>query len=440
MRFKQNQRSDRGSTLIIILVLTGIIGFTLTSYLTMVSNQNISIMRSMAWNSAIAVSEAGIEEAMAHLNENGTNRTADGWIADGTNVVKERTIGRDQLKISISRTVEPPLITCEARVINPVNGQLLPHPRIVRVGTTNKGVFVKAMVAKGEIDLSGNRIRTDSFDSDDLNHSNNGRYDRSRAKDNGDIATNSSLVDSLNSWNADIYGRVSTGPGGTVRVGPNGSVGDSAWHEAGYKGIKPNWGSDDMNVQFPDVEPPFSGSGWIPKANENVGGTNYNYVVGAGEYELPSLSLSGQNKMLITGHAVLLVRGNVSLSGQSYIAIQPGASLQLYVAGPSTSLGGQGILNSNAKASTFGYWGLNSNTSVSMSGNAAFTGTIYAPYAALTLSGGGNDTYDIVGATVSNTIKMNGHFQFHYDEALAKVGPRTRYTVISWNEFSWSEL
>lgn len=438
MRLKCHK--TEGSTLIITVVLTAIIGATLTSYLVMVANQNASIMRSMAWNSAIPISEAGIEEAMAHLNRNGTNHTADGWTASGTNVIKERTFGSDRLRVAIARNVEPPLITCEAFVINPTSGELLPNPRIVRVGTTNKGVFVKAMVAKGQIDLNGNNIRTDSFDTDDPNHHTGGRYDPAKAKDNGDIATNSSVIDSLNVWNADIFGRVSTGPGGTVRIGPNGAVGDKAWHAAGNTGIKPGWGKDDMNVQFPDVQLPFGGTGWAPAVNQNVGGTNYSYVVGAGNYELSSLSLSGQNKMLITGHAVLLVRGNVSLSGNSYIAIQPGASLQLYVAGSSTSLGGNGIMNANTKASTFGYWGLNSNTSISMSGNAGFTGTIYAPHAALTLNGGGSNIYDLVGSTVSNTVRMNGHFNFHYDEALGKIGPRTGYTIVSWNEVAWSEL
>ena len=112
----------------------------------------------------------------------------------------------------------------------------------------------------------------------------------------------------------------------------------------------------------------------------------------------------------------------------------------MYVAGASTSLGGQGVINGGAKASSFGYWGLPSNTSISMHGNAAFTGTIYAPQAALTLGGGGNSDYDFVGATITSSVKMNGHFKFHYDEALKAFGPRRGYAVASWEEASWEEV
>jgi hypothetical protein len=434
-----NRHNCEGSTLLVTVVITAIVGVTLASFLGLVSSQNVSVMRSLAWNTAVGVAEAGIEEAMAHLNRNGTNRTADSWTVVGTNVVKERTIGADRYRVSIPIAMDPPVITSEGYVLNFLKSEYLPQPRTVRVGTTNQGIFVKAMVAKGEIDLSGNNIKTDSFDSDDPDHSNNGRYDVSKAKSNGDVATNSSFIDSLDVWNADIYGRVSTGPGGTVRIGPNGAVGDAAWHAAGNQGIKPGWAKDDMNVQFPEVERPFN-SALPPLDNVTIGGTKYAYVAGGGNFELPSISLSGKDKILVTGKAVLLVRGNVSMSGQSLIEIEPGASLQLYVEGASTSIGGQGIMNANAKAASFGYWGMKSNTTVSISGNAAFTGTIYAPDAALTMNGGGNNTYDFVGATISNTVKMNGHFQFHYDEALGKIGPRSGYTITSWNEIASSEL
>jgi hypothetical protein len=80
------------------------------------------------------------------------------------------------------------------------------------------------------------------------------------------------------------------------------------------------------------------------------------------------------------------------------------------------------------------YWGLPTNTRVAVSGNGAFTGTVYAPQAELTLNGGGKDNYDFVGASISKTARLNGKVQFHYDEALARVGPNRGYIVDSWNE------
>src|SRR5688572_12904834 len=85
-----------GSMVVVVLIVVVVIGVTLGSYLHLVANQNLSIMRSMAWNHAVAVAEAGIEDAMAHLNFNTTNRVRDGWVLDGTNVVQEKFIGSNK--------------------------------------------------------------------------------------------------------------------------------------------------------------------------------------------------------------------------------------------------------------------------------------------------------------------------------------------------------
>jgi hypothetical protein len=275
------------------------------------------------------------------------------------------------------------------------------------------------LVAKGQINLNGNNVRVDSFDSADPAASTGGAYDPAKFKQNGDVATNSQLVNSVNVGNADIYGDVSTGPGGSVAVGSQGFVTGTI--------------SDDMNVYFPDVAAPYTTA--MTPGSGTVSGTSYTYVLNGGNYILGSLSMSGNNqKMIITGNATLYVTGNISLAGQASIQIAPGASLRLYVGGATASLGGNGVINSNTDASKFYYYGLPSNTSLTMSGNAAFTGVVYAPSAALSLGGGGNNTYDFVGAAVVNTATMNGHYNFHYDENLGRVGPSRGYVLTSWNE------
>jgi hypothetical protein len=95
---------------------------------------------------------------------------------------------------------------------------------------------------------------------------------------------------------------------------------------------------------------------------------------------------------------------------------------------------GQGILNENANATNFFYFGLPGNTNLSMRGNGSFTGVIYAPDAALTISGGGSDVMDFVGASVTSTVTMNGHFNFHYDENLGRQFLNRGYIVTSWQE------
>jgi hypothetical protein len=106
------------------------------------------------------------------------------------------------------------------------------------------------------------------------------------------------------------------------------------------------------------------------------------------------------------------------------------------MAGEYFSVQGNGVINQSGQASNFSYYGLPSNTAVAFGGNDAFVGTIYAPNADFTLGGGGNDNLDFIGASVTKTVKMNGHYHFHYDEDLARAGDKRGYVPASWTELS----
>ncbi|MBC8003477.1 MAG: hypothetical protein H7X97_12895 [Opitutaceae bacterium] len=160
---------------------------------------------------------------------------------------------------------------------------------------------------------------------------------------------------------------------------------------------------------------------------------SFSYILGSGTYVLDSLSLSGQSQMLVTGNAILYVKGALSMAGQSQIILSQGASLKLYVGGDA-SLKGNGVMNYSLDALQFSLYGLPTCTSIDLGGNASFTGTMYAPNAAFKAGGGGNNQYDCVGAVIVKSVSMNGHFTFHYDEALGKNGPSSGFVVTSWNE------
>ena len=287
----QPRYGESGAALITTLLITGIIGFSLASYLTLVSSQNKSTVRSQTWNASIPIVEAGIEEALSHLNSNGeTNINRDSWQFVGNRTYRmRRQIGASyyivDIDISITNTpvihsqgfVPTPLASLQLSTLVAQAGsttQETPYvSRKVKVATKRDFVFVKGMVAKGQIDMNGNNIATDSFDSSNPSYSTNGQYDPAKRKDKGDVATNSGLVNSLNVGNADILGHVSTGPGGSVAVGANGLVGDARFMtDASYRsqkdlnrdGIQDGWSSDDMNVNFADVKIPFTGGFYTP--------------------------------------------------------------------------------------------------------------------------------------------------------------------------------
>jgi len=448
----------RGSTLFIILIITGLVGFTLAAYLTLLRSQNTSTMRSQAWNSTVPVVEAGVEDALTHLNNHGTtNLNCDGWTQSGTIYYKQWAVGGNMYFVTISNFIAGatnnfPVVESRGYVDLPIMastaaGQcfLASVPggattgtntlgRGVRCGTRPEYLFAKGVVAKGQIDLNGNNVTSDSFDSTDPAHNTGGLYDAAKRKAGGDVATNSGLTNSLSVGNANVWGHVSTGPGGSVKIGPNGSVGDMAWHLASTNGIEPGFSTDDMNVDFPDVKAPFAGGAF------GIGG-GPDYTLNGGNYQAASLSVSGSHKVMITGNVVLYVTGNVSLSGQASIEIASGASLKLYVGGASASLSGNGVINDTGNAFNFSYYGLPANTSLSLGGNSSFVGTIYAPSAAFAMNGGGAGTYfDFTGASISKTVQFNGHFNFHYDEALGKMGPPRGFVVTSWNEMTPDEV
>ncbi len=443
-----------GSTLMIIVVITGLVGFVLAAYLSLLCSQNSATMRSQAWNAAIPVIEAGVEDALTHINTHGaTNLYCDNWSQSGGLYWMQRWLGSNYYIVTISNYVtgatnNAPVIDSRGYVSAPIlvassEGPLLADAGVssssapaflgrgVRATTGANALFSKGLVAKGTINLNGNNIATDSFDSSDPAYNTNGRYDSTKNKDHGDIATDSGLTNSVNVGNANVMGHVSTGPNGSVSIGVNGTVGDKAWVNGGNSGAKPGYVTDDMNVDFPPVPTPTGN--WLAP----VGGGGWTYLLTSGSWQLNSLSMSGQSKMRVVTNstAILYVVGNLSLAGQTFIQLDPGASLKLYVGG-SASIGGQGIINNNANAANFYYYGLPSNTSLTLSGNAAFTGVIYAPSADFSMGGGGNNTYDFVGASITKTVSMNGHYNFHYDEALGKYGPSRGFVVTSWNEMT----
>ncbi len=467
----------QGSAILVAVVLTALVTFLLFAYLTLVKTQNYSTARSQAWNNAIPVIEAGLEDALAHLDKNGTNATleSNGWGKNGNRFYAWRHAGGELYLVTISNWMPgwqatDPIIECRAFVESPMLfgspaldipkllsaakpsyflAQMQPPTTTIPRNVLIRGVRIRAERAykvpgagssDGQFDIAGNNVTSDSFDSSDPAYNTNGHYDPAKRKAGGDIATNSGLTNSLNVGNADVWGKVATGPGGTVDIGPNGSVGDLQWHLDYKKGIESGYVNDDMNMDFPPVELP-TGLMLMSPAPMMYNNTQYTYGLGSGAYQMSSLTLGGSSeKMVVTGNAILIVNQMVSISGSAFIQIAPGASLTMYVRGPSADIGGNGIMNESGFATNFTFYGLPSLTTVGLGGNSAFVGALYAPQANLEFKGGGNTSLvDFTGGFVAKTVKLTGGIAFHYDEALRKYGPPNGFVVKSWNEMTPQE-
>jgi hypothetical protein len=462
---------SQGNALMVTIFLITFVGILLTAYLQMVKSQNYNTTRSQAWNSAIPVIEAGIEDALTHLNVHADNINCDGWTYSGGVWWVQRNVPEGYYVVSISGWIpnvvlNQPIVESRGFVTMPylvadasmaagpflaaTTGFTQPQSRYlgrgVRVRARTARIFTKGLVANGQIDMNGNNITADSYNSTNSLYSTNGKYDPAKKLDGGDVATNSGLTNSLSIGNADIMGRISTGPGGSISIGAQGQVGSRQWFLDNKRGVEPGWSTDDMNVDFPDVQ--ATPSGGVPPGSGLVGGTNYTYLLGGATYQMDSLKLSGDSRMLITGNAVLYVTGDLDITGNGGIVIAPGASLKLYVGGANTSISGNGVVNESQSTLAFQYWGLPSNTHIDIGGNGGFAGLIYAPSADLTLHGGGTGVNggsdktvtDFFGATITKTAKLDGHFAFHYDEALKWIGPFRGYVASSWDEMYPEEV
>jgi len=410
-----------GNTLMATLCVTIIIGLALVGYLRLTTSQHRLTVRSQVWNSCMPVVEAGIDEALTHCTYNySTNMKSNGWVKRGLNYVKTNGVGDGYYDVEISISL-PYEIT--SRGYYPMPDKSTFVSRVVHVTTTNMGLFTGALLVRNDIDLNGNSVLTDSFDSQDDTKSTNARYDPTKAGDKGDIACNgvgnSAGVDV---GNANVWGHVYTKPTGSLVVGSKGAVGSVSWQKSGVAGVEPGWWNTDLNVSYPSVAAPFT-TGTMPTGGM-VGTNTYTHILGNDKYVLSSLG----GKVIVTGKATLYVTGDINFGFGDSLEIAAGGSLTIYAAGANTEF--NSVVNPNSSATSLSYFGLPSNTRIRVSGNAALTAAIYAPSADFIMNG----SADVYGSIVANSATLVGNAAFHYDEALLDIPPNRACVVTSWNE------
>jgi hypothetical protein len=325
------------------------------------------------------------------------------------------------------RTWTPALTNSDPHATRTVTVSAMSGAAFWRVHRAPAPLFSHAVAARGTVNLGGSGL-IDSFDSADANYSTAGQYDPSKNKDGGHIASTLATNGTVSIGNMDVAGVVSTGPGGTVTVGPVGGVGSFAWlsNPVNDGSIEPGYHREDMNFAFASARLPANfnmvvAQPLIPFAAPgfNVGGTNYKYAVFMdGDYKAPYISLRTGEKMLVRGNARLWVQGFVLVQqSTSHILIDTNASLEMYVGGV-VDISGGACVNASQLANNFSIIVL-SSASVNYGGNGKLVGTIYAPLSSVALNG----TSDAIGAVVCNNFTLSGTMGIHFDENLMRVGP-----------------
>ncbi|HSY17682.1 MAG TPA: hypothetical protein VK815_05070 [Candidatus Acidoferrales bacterium] len=445
------KRREQGTMLLVTALIAVVAGSTLAYFLTRAQQESFVVNRSEAWNKALVVAEAGIEEGMSLINRNNGNSTAltnwytgasaDGWTVSTSSGNDLYTISRDlgngmgSYSVSLTNSPTGPVILGIGKVTckNSLMGSDTVSRKIL-VYASSSSAFPGALTVKSTINMSGNNVTIDSYDSSDPLHSywptyplapgygtytNTGSTPNTPRKANGNVATDGSII---NVGNAQIYGHADTAPGGSTSVGANGSVGNVTWVDAGNQGIAPGYSEDDMNVVFPDVTVPATN--WTTFSGSSI--TN------SGNYAMDSI---GGNFSITASNVVLYLTNGINLSGNKTVSIGPNSYVTIY-AGGTINDGGNGVINNGSQHPVqMIVYGLPSLTSITLHGNGAMFAAIYAPEAAVSYKGGGNSG-GFNGALTGSSVVLTGNSTFSYDESLARLNMKSGYVIQSWTELT----
>ncbi len=187
----------------------------------------------------------------------------------------------------------------------------------------------------------------------------------------------------------------------------------------------------DYNVQFPDAALPIPAASFLSAPVTNG---VHDFKLSGNYWVSDALNIKVEPGVSVTLHVV----GSNFNFNPDKVDILGGmtnaGTLIVYQDSGSMSLGGNSFGGAdNSRPINFQYYGLPGVTSISLSGTSTFVGVIYAPGASLTLNGGGNAN-NLIGAAIVNQVKLNGHYDFHYDESLTTNGPTKGYVPTSWQE------
>lgn len=476
---RRQQATKAGSVLVWTVLVIGILSLIAVETLRLVTAKYQNALQTSTWQEALLAAESGIDLAIVELRKSlypAPNHAWEGWNnppgsqVTGYELTTVPNAGLNGTPMTIETNVDAPSqlidptnswqyyrirtvgtipITGPARTSdNPqdtrlrrlslrwerfTNGILTPHlltaPQVSRrIEAIVRPVssFDQAIMSVGVVDMTNQNIVLDSYDSSDPAKSTNGLYDPAKRQENGDIATDGQLIEA---GNAQIYGDVAT----------NAGIVSGA---ANITGVER---TDFYQEPIPIGAPSWSGWNHSVSSVTDTNTINASSTKGSpsSRYVLSRVSLSGNKTLTVAGnpdgsqtYVEIYVTGDISVSGQGQIVVQPGVTATIYFAG-NVDITGNGVLNSNNQPGDFMLYGIQPPTTssehVSFGGNSQITASIYAPGHDVTVNGSGTNGH-VYGSIVGKTVTMTGVSNLHYDERLGSTGVINNYKIVSWFE------
>src|SRR6266446_5419071 len=143
VKLQKKKNAVAGSVLLVTLATCVILGVLMGSYLSMIKSQHFSVARAQAWHGALVVAEAGVEEAMAQLNDTNLLKlgletyqgfNANKWLPPDnghpnsywkTNILTDGVTTNSYYTVMINTNdLNHPLITCTGYVNGPISSPI----------------------------------------------------------------------------------------------------------------------------------------------------------------------------------------------------------------------------------------------------------------------------------------------------------------------------
>jgi len=400
---KKNMKYDRkGFVLVLSLLTTTILLALVMPYVSRVVTDYGLTSRIYNLNSALNMAEAGIERKIFEIayNSNSFNIPISSFQSSN-----EDNMGEYEVTVTLLPDASNPssaIITSYGYVPNKSSYKV---KKTVMVTYSFRRAFGKGVAGMTGISMSG-QADINSYDSS------KGEYNELLADgtrnigQEGDIASNGPITITGQSM---VYGSANPGDGYPFSGTPN---------------VTGTYGT----LQAPLTVDLIPDTVMTDALDNNANSTVHTHVIIDGvDTEVP---------YPLTNNALSVPSGEVCLSGGTYYFTSVNINGELSVEGPSSiyvvgdiNIAGQGVVNTGTTPSDFLLY--STGSIITIAGQGAFYGAIYAPTATVTYSG----QADFYGSIVCGFNADKGQAALHYDKALANVMPSFVVNkVTSWQE------
>ena len=287
------------------------------------------------------------------------------------------------------------------------------------------------------IEMNKANIVVNSYDSRDPDMSTNGLYDPAKAGAEGDIATNSTLIDA---GNAQIYGDAYTNKGTVIdAANVHGEI-DNDYYLKVASVLVTDWPLQPAIDTYQTVAmgggtTVVAGSSTNPKRYRLQGNGTLNITGGDIIFAADPIEKAAGRDSYVD----VWVTGDMKTAGTGGIQVQPGVWVNIYVEG-SIYIGGNGNWNANSQPGRLQvhgvkYTGTGQQPAVTIAGNGIIVAAIYTPDHPVEFKATGSGG-QMWGSIFGKSIIMGGSTHIHYDRALAEIAKITDFRVKSWFEIT----